>query len=161
MVENETVTGSLASRTNAIARYGSTYTNKDREIPPTPSEFEREPLPHERQDTKGSGERVRSPAPEWRGTNTAPNMNGNGAKRFHADVGKEKASERMYADFVRQERGGKGGHNVHRNLFSSNGDANGIIPALATPPAGTGRVLGSEFGEEEGLLDGVGDPGRG
>lgn len=68
-------------------------------------------------------------------------------------------------------------HNVHRNLFS---DANGVTsrmmtmnPATVMPAAGTGKVVlvgGGAEGEgegegeaegDEGLLDGVGDPGTG
>lgn len=160
MVENETITGSLPSRTNAITRYGSTYTTQNHEIPPTPSEHEREV--RESQETSNE-HRVRSPAPSWRGntTSTPSKVNGN--------VERERDSGRIYADFMRNQRSGNSGrggpHNVHKNLFmdtSGNGNGNAQVPAMATPPAGTGKVLGSEMddvGLEDGMLDGVGDGG--
>ncbi|KAL8686276.1 MAG: hypothetical protein Q9224_005497, partial [Gallowayella concinna] len=137
MVENETVTGSLPSRTNnALARFGSSYSSPHHhhhEIPPTPSEYEREPINFE---PKTSDERVRSPAPSWRGTNgntpsplpphnkntttttTSGSGGGGGAKRFHGNLNKsdgeagEKSGDsntnnnnnRMYADFMRYAR---------------------------------------------------------
>ncbi|KAL8929928.1 MAG: hypothetical protein Q9208_001072 [Pyrenodesmia sp. 3 TL-2023] len=191
MVENETVTGSLPSRANAITRYGSTYTNhttnhtnqqpqhqlpQNNDHPPTPSAYnpDRDRSPflssnnnNDTQSPKPSGsERLRSPPPEWRGlTSTPPNINNtNGAKRFHTDVGnREKERGRMYAPPKLEK------HNVHRNLFSE-GLANGVSDGggggggMVSPPAGTGRVLLSdddEDGEGEGMLNGVGDPGTG
>ncbi|CAO1604945.1 hypothetical protein XANCAGTX0491_008485 [Xanthoria calcicola] len=158
MVENEAVTGSLPSRINALARYGTSYSNPHhtQEIPPTPSEYEREPtLP----SNKTSDERVRSPAPSWRGANgTTPTPSTTkGAKRFHGSlnrgVGERGDAGRMYADFMRYQRsGGK----AEPNTVNGNN--------VVTPPAGTGKVLGSEpdseFPEEGGILDGVGDGGR-
>ncbi|KAI4276739.1 MAG: hypothetical protein L6R38_005584 [Xanthoria sp. 2 TBL-2021] len=157
MVENEAVTGSLPSRTNALARYGTSYSNPHhtQEIPPTPSEYEREPT---LDSNKNSDERVRSPAPSWRGANGTTPTPGNttGAKRFHGSLnrgdGERGDPGRMYADFMRYQRsGGKAGQN----------NVNGNV---VTPPAGTGKVLGSEpdsgFQEEGGILDGVGDGGR-
>ncbi|KAL8849915.1 MAG: hypothetical protein Q9221_005134 [Calogaya cf. arnoldii] len=157
MVENEAVTGSLPSRANALARYGTPYSNPHhtQEIPPTPSEYEREPTLN---SNKNSDERVRSPAPSWRGANgnTHTPSNTMGAKRFHGSLnrgdGEKGDPGRMYADFMRYERsGGKGGQN----------NVNGNV---VTPPAGTGRVLGSEpdseFQEEAEVLDGIGDGGR-
>ena len=158
MVENEAVTGSLPSRTNAITRYGSTYTTQNHEIPPTPSEYEREP-----RESQETNERVRSPAPSWRGTNSTPTNNLN-SKTVNGSINKDKD---LYADFMRNQRNGdsnrNGPHNVHRNMFlnaTGNAKANGV-PAMATPPTGTGKVLGSETDEglEDGMLDGVGDGG--
>jgi len=51
MVENEVVTGSLASRAAALARY-------DGQIPPTPSEYQRE-MASMGEDLSGSGEPAR------------------------------------------------------------------------------------------------------
>ena len=159
MVENETVTGSLPSRTNALARYGTSYSNPHHthEIPPTPSEYEREPT-LDNSSNKTSDERVRSPAPSWRGVNGATPTpgHGTGAKRFHGSLKRGDADRsdpgRMYADFMRYQRSGGG--------KSGQGNVNGNV----TPPAGTGKVLGSEpdteFQEEGGILDGVGDGGR-
>ena len=162
MVENEAVTGSLPSRMNALARYGTSYSNphQAQEIPPTPSEYEREPtLP----SNNTSDERVRSPAPSWRGANgttPTPSSTTRGAKRFHGSlnrgvVGERGDAGRMYADFMRYQRSG-GGKAEPNNTVNGNN--------VVTPPAGTGKVLGSEtdgeFPEEGGILDGVGDGGR-
>lgn len=164
MVENETVTGSLPSRTNAITRYGSTYTNH--EIPPTPSEYEREA--RETKDTVDEN-RVRSPAPSWRGTSTPSNNPNPNPRTVNGNVERERDSGKIYADFMRNQKSGNstrgGPHNVHRNLFmdtSVNGNVNAQAPAMATPPAGTGKVLGSEVDDvvlEDGILEGVGDGG--
>ncbi|KAL8941867.1 MAG: hypothetical protein Q9211_001638 [Gyalolechia sp. 1 TL-2023] len=166
MVENETVTGSLPSRANAIAtRHASIYTTQTHEIPSTPSEYEREV--RESHDTP-NGHRVRSPAPSWP-TSTSPNNRN--PRTTNGNVGRERErdSGKIYADFMRNQRSGNsergGPHNVHRNLFmdpSVNGNGNSQAPAMATPPAGTGKVLGSEMddvGLEDGMLEGVGDGG--
>lgn len=45
---------------------------------------------------------------------------------------------------------------------SINGNANAQVPAVTTPPAGTGKVLSSEMDDvvlEDGMLEGVGDGG--
>ncbi len=203
MVENETVTGSLPSRTNAITRYGSTYTGNNHTIqqphehqpqlsqqndnPPTPSVYDRDRDSHlnndDSQSPKPNGERLRSPPPEWRGPqnsssstpSTPSNLhnNTNGAKRFHADVGgREKERGRMYPEFMRGPPPKTEKHNVHRNLFSE-GVVNGVTTngaggggGMVSPPAGTGRVLledevDGEANGEDGMLDGVGDPGAG
>ncbi|KAL8995246.1 MAG: hypothetical protein Q9169_004982 [Polycauliona sp. 2 TL-2023] len=193
MVEKEPVTGSLASRTDALSRYGhgtstSSYSHGAPEIPPTPSEYEREPsgfnVDINNSSAKNSDERVRSPAPEWRGNGAGVNgvamtptpthtqsgggsgsgNVGQGAKRFHGSLKRDEGDPgRMYADFMRYQRGsgggGKGGGNG-----SVNGNVGGAM-GVVTPPAGMGRVLGSdeadsEVHEEGGLLDGVGDGGR-
>lgn len=57
---------------------------------------------------------------------------------------------------------GKGGQN-HVNV---NGNGNAMTPTVMTPPAGTGKVLGSEPDtgsevHEDGVLEGLGDGGRG
>ncbi|KAL8938903.1 MAG: hypothetical protein Q9216_003647 [Gyalolechia sp. 2 TL-2023] len=168
MVENETVTGSLPSRTHAITRYGSTYTNQNHEIPPTPSEYEREV--RDSQDTSNE-QRFRSPAPSWRGnTKSTPSNNPNPrAVNGNAERERERDSGKVYADFMRNQRSshsGRGGpHNVHRNLFMEanvNGNVNAQVAAVATPPAGTGRVIGGatdDVGLEDGILEGVGDGG--
>ncbi|KAL8785227.1 MAG: hypothetical protein Q9213_003496 [Squamulea squamosa] len=163
MVENEAVTGSLPSRTNALARYGTSYPNPNRVIPPTPSEYEREPTLDS--NSKTSDARVRSPAPSWRVANgaTPTPQNATGAKRFHgtlkgrSDVGAD--AGRRYADFMRYQRSsGEGGQN------GVNGNEIAGTPMAMTPPAGTGKVLGSEpdteYQGEGGVLDGVGDGGR-
>ncbi|KAL8982468.1 MAG: hypothetical protein Q9205_003036 [Flavoplaca limonia] len=159
MVENKTVTGSLPSRTNALARYGTSYSNPHHthEIQPTPSEYEREPTLDS--SNKTSDERVRSPAPSWRGVNgaTPTPSHSTGAKRFHGSLKRGDADRgdpgRMYADFMRYQRSG--------GAKAGQGNVNGNV---VTPPAGTGKVLGSEpdseFQEEGGILDGVGDGGR-
>ncbi|KAL8733722.1 MAG: hypothetical protein Q9166_001915 [cf. Caloplaca sp. 2 TL-2023] len=169
MVENETVTGSLPSRANALARYGRSYSNPhhNQEIPPTPSEYEREPNNFE---PKSSDERVRSPAPSWRGDGVTPtptkpsqpNSTGGGAKRFHGSLNKGNDGEkgdpsRMYADFMRYRRSNK------RSDTQITMNGNMMTPTIMTPPAGTGKVLGSEPDsevQEDGMLDGVGDGGR-
>ncbi|KAL8926487.1 MAG: hypothetical protein Q9172_001790 [Xanthocarpia lactea] len=162
MVENESVTGSLA-RSATLARYSNPH--RAPEIPPTPSVYEREPIID---SNSMNDERVRSPAPSWGGTNgTTPTTSGrnsgtNGAKRFHGSLnnrGDERPDPaRMHADFLRYQRSnGRGGSN------HVNGNGNGSIPTPMTPPAGTGRVLGSEPDsefQENGALDGIGDGGR-
>ncbi|KAL8766340.1 MAG: hypothetical protein Q9209_006867 [Squamulea sp. 1 TL-2023] len=167
MVENEAVTGSLPSRTNALARYGTSYFNPhhNREIPPTPSEYEREPTVDS--NSKINSGRVRSPAPSWRVANgaTPTPQNTTGAKRFHGTFkGRSNAVAdpgRMYGDFMRYQRNsGEGG----QNHVNGNENENAGIPMVMTPPAGTGKVLGSEpdteYQGEGGILDGVGDGGR-
>ncbi|KAL8738092.1 MAG: hypothetical protein Q9181_001078 [Wetmoreana brouardii] len=178
MVENETVTGSLPSRNNAITRYGHQHQNPEILPPTTPSEYtERE----NQSQIKNSDERVRSPAPSWRGTMNAAgtpkdyrHVNGNVGGR---GVEREGDPGRMYAEFMRHQRGGNttgsgggGSKRFHMDLENTrnelngvngvNGKATALQPALATPVGGTGKVLGSEVGDEDGLLDGVGDGGR-
>ncbi|KAL8718740.1 MAG: hypothetical protein Q9225_004158 [Loekoesia sp. 1 TL-2023] len=162
MVENETVTGSLPSRANAITRYGSTYTNQNHDIQSTASEYEREP-----RESQEINDRVRSPAPSWRGTSSKPTNNLD-SRTVNGNIDREKDPGKMYADFMRNQRSGNSvksnSHNVHRNMFlDANANVNGnAIPAMATPPAGTGKVLGSETDEgglEDGIMDGVGDGG--
>ena len=161
MVENEPVTGSLLAHSAPLARYSNPH--RAPEIPPTPSAYEREPI---MDSNSTNDERVRSPAPSWRGTNgTTPTTSGrnsgtNGAKRFHGSLnnrGDERPDPaRMHADFLRYQRSnGKDGSN-HVNGY-------GATPTPMTPPAGTGRVLGSEPDneyQENGALDGLGDGGR-
>ncbi|KAL8799437.1 MAG: hypothetical protein Q9182_005881 [Xanthomendoza sp. 2 TL-2023] len=182
MVENETITGSLPSRTNALARFGTSYSSPHPVIPPTPSEYEREPINF---DPKPSDERIRSPAPSWRGTNgTTPSSpaptskkpsggggggGGGGAKRFHGNLNKgdgaagEKGdTNKLYADFMRYARTDGKGNSNRVNGVGSEGNSMMVM----TPPAGTGKVLGSEPDtgsevHEDGVLEGVGDPGRG
>ncbi|KAL8817155.1 MAG: hypothetical protein Q9223_003955, partial [Gallowayella weberi] len=119
MVENETITGSLPSRTNALDRFGTSYSTPHPVIPPTPSEYEREPINFE--PIKPSDEqRVRSPTPSWRGGGTNGNTpspaaaptstkpSGGGAKRFHGSlskgdgtaVGEKGDANKLYADFM-------------------------------------------------------------
>ncbi|KAL8704380.1 MAG: hypothetical protein Q9201_002449 [Fulgogasparrea decipioides] len=174
MVENETVTGSLPSRNNAIARYGHQDQNQEIIPPATPSEY----IERDESRINNGDERVRSPAPSWRGTMNAAgtpkdirhvngNVGGRGAERGE-DPG------RMYAEFMRHQRGGNttggGSKRFHMDLENTrnqlngvngvNGKASVLHPAMATPVGGTGKVLGSEVGDEDGLLDGVGDGGR-
>ncbi|KAL8905978.1 MAG: hypothetical protein Q9207_002309 [Kuettlingeria erythrocarpa] len=197
MVENETVTGSLPSRTNAITRYGSTYTGNNHtnqqpqehqpqlsqqiDNPPTPSVYDRDRDSLLNNNNNNNDTQSPKLNGEWRGPqnfssstpSTPSNLhNTNGAKRFHADVGgREKERGRVYPDFMRGppklEK-----HNVHRNLFSE-GVVNGVTTngasgggGMVSPPAGTGRVLledevDGEANGEDGMLDGVGDPGTG
>lgn len=78
MVENEQVTGGLASRDMALRRYG--------EVPPTPSEYEREDYPSAKIGG-GGGDKISG--------------YGNGTKKGY--YGAKDESGRLYADFLRSQ----------------------------------------------------------
>lgn len=78
MVENEQVTGGLASRDMALRRYG--------EVPPTPSEYEREDYPPAKIGG-GGGDRINGYG------------NGNGTKK--GNHGAKEETGRLYAEFLR------------------------------------------------------------
>ena len=110
MVENELVTGSLASRERALARY-----HGDLPIPPTPSEYERE----------NSGNPGRTPG---------------GYSRAGVKRGDRMGSEggRLYADFMRASTNGEPKQGDQRNgMAQASGDAftagEGRIEELVTP----------------------------
>ncbi|KAK4690111.1 hypothetical protein P7C71_g6613, partial [Lecanoromycetidae sp. Uapishka_2] len=90
MVENELVTGSLASRTAALNRY-------DQPVPPTPSEYQRESTSIDSNDGNG--------AERGGGARFERSMSGH----VRGGRGKQTGSEggRLYAEFMRN--GGVGG----------------------------------------------------
>ncbi|KAL8689407.1 MAG: hypothetical protein Q9218_004919, partial [Villophora microphyllina] len=137
MVENETVTGSLPSRTNAIQRYGQPqHQHQERYIDDAGSDYERDPS-HPVQKT--SDERVRSPAPSSRGTNRNHNHNigsptpSNNPTRFTngntANGIRDSDPQKMYAEFMR--------HQPSRNntTTSSSAAPYPTSPSPAPPPA--------------------------
>ena len=95
MVENEQVTGGLASRDMALRRYG--------EVPPTPSEYEREDYAQSKTDG-GGGERI--------------DGYGNGTKSGKYTAQEE--SGRLYAEFLRDQ--GKATPNGNEQIAEVAGD---------------------------------------
>lgn len=102
MVENELVTGSLASRQEALGRYNG-------EIPPTPSEYERENLSDEGGGTTGAFER---------------SMSGTIREERRGKVGSE--GGRLYADFMRNVEGGRKNSTGSRGGYVGDGEGGGV-----------------------------------
>ena len=111
MVENELVTGSLASRQAALNRYNN-------EIPPTPSEYQRES--HIGSDTEdgGSGTKVLFESPK---ATFERSPSGQVREERKGKVGSE--GGRLYADFMKNAAGGK--MSVDNNMAEENGAAIG------------------------------------
>lgn len=101
MVENELVTGSLASRQAALNRFNNNNNNNN-EIPPTPSEYQREALNFGSDTDDGGG--ARGTFESQRG-NFGRSASGQIREERKGKVGSE--GGRLYADFMRNGGGGK------------------------------------------------------
>lgn len=129
MVENEQVTGGLASREMLLRRYG--------EVPPTPSEYEREDYPH-----PPSAFAAGKPS-YYNGANcSGPKTNGgqignavNNTNNNNNINGTHGESARLYADFMRVQAKGGGGTKSEAEVGERDRE---------------GRVM-------EGMLEGLGD----
>lgn len=91
MVENELVTGGLASRDMALRRYG--------EVPPTPSEYEREDYPSAKMGG-GGGDKVNG----YSNGNNSARENGRLYAEFLRGQGKTAANGNERATEVTEER---------------------------------------------------------
>lgn len=112
MVENELVTGSLASRQAALNRY-----NNNNEIPPTPSEYQREM--HVGSDTDEGGGARRTFESQRGGFERS--ASGQIKDERKGRVGSE--GGRLYADFMKN---GDGGKMSMDDMAEENGTGNGI-----------------------------------
>lgn len=133
MVENEVVTGSLASRQAALNRYNNNSNNN--EIPPTPSEYQREM--HIGSDTDDGGG-VRATFESQRG-GFERSASGQIRDERKGKVGSE--GGRLYADYMRNGGGGK---------LSMDG-----MPEVNGNGNGNGKRNGNGIGIGIGQMDGA------
>ena len=122
MVENELVTGSLASRQAALNRYN--------EIPPTPSEYQRES--HIGSDTEDGS--ARATFESQKGASER-NTNGQIREERNGKVGSE--SGRLYNDFMKNAGGGKMSMD---SMAEENGAGIGQLDGADRYVNGEGRV---------------------
>lgn len=121
MVENELVTGSLASRTAALARYQGEFTP----IPPTPSEYQRDSANLDDENSVSNQARFER------------TKSGHVRNERRGKVGSE--GGRLYADFMRSGGRdgavvtGKGSMEGHEQSDYINGGMDGMVD-------GEGRV---------------------
>ncbi|KAL9071653.1 MAG: hypothetical protein Q9161_004078 [Pseudevernia consocians] len=129
MVENELVTGSLASRQAALNRYNNN------EIPPTPSEYQREI--HIGSDTDdGSG--VRATFESQRGV-FERSASGQIREERKGKVGSE--GGRLYADFMKHGGGGKlSMDGMPEEIRNGNGNGIGQMDGADRYVNGEGRI---------------------
>lgn len=129
MVENELVTGSLASRQAALNRYNNN------EIPPTPSEYQRE-MPIGSDTDEGGG--ARGTLEDPRGV-FGRSASGQIREERKGKVGSE--GGRLYADFMKNGGGGKmsmDGTAVENGV--GNGNGTGQMNGADRYVNGEGRV---------------------
>lgn len=129
MVENELVTGSLASRQAAINRFHNS------EIPPTPSEYQREM--HLGSDTDEGG-KPRGTFESSRG-GFERSASGQIRDERRGKVGSE--GGRLYADFMRNGGGGKTGtDDMAEEHAAGNGIGSGQSDGADRYVNGEGRI---------------------
>jgi len=151
MVENELVTGSLASRTAALNRFN------EPQVPPTPSEYQRESTSMD--SDAGIGNGVGNGGEGGGGARFERSMSGH----VRGDRGKNVGSEggRLYADFMRNggmgggqgEEGGGGvnganGGGLGKSLDFSGGGGDYLSNGMSGRLNGNGVVSGEGRSEE-------------